>query len=787
MNSGLDSPTDELLPHDLQEVLKNAKNSHIRFIDLSESLQKRIRLWLVQIQSNLFHTNGETRPDLKCYVFSVISIMAISAVLWGAVWKSGSLDSFLLKEYNALNDWVDQKTVDIEVMNLQFRGVKEKKIRQKTKLAKEAEEKNRGWSAIWGRVLSLPQVGLSNKMSWTVLWGSWTALFMDPFGMMPSLVSQNTKFRMLCLMTLVKVVTYTYDLVKNKCNGIFDVNYRTFIPRITLAMMKSFTHILQRFVREKTVAVGRGTPEIGKTSATTANTTQLSEAKIQLRALKAANDSLQHIAIEDFDELIENPIQFGIKVQDAKVKVDMLTGRLSELVNHELVPVIDIQTSRLRDIMSSEFAGKFNIPGDYFGSNRYSMLDSEHFYNVWITIVETILKSNNIAKATLQQVLTQVKTNDENPQWVQGVPFLTTSHWKKPNFGNLMEPWLKQKSAMESLQKFVKMNILPESTFVISAVEEVLSSTSENNTDADDKGSKISEIHESQPAKYLLEVPVQLLQHANIFNHNDNDELTQQPTGNVGRFFILPEHQTLFANQVKSVEAISEQCGQLGISCYEKVLADTSTMIQSFYKYIENAKSEYLKNIRAIFKRHKFIILLCQTMCRILQYFISNCDAFLLTLKVYTENKEIPYSIFGNVMLDDIWKTKGAFKVLKENLDNFKSLKTSKEFVSFQQAQHSIYAPCSSKQTLKSYVKRSSAAMCGIVHGFATSDPFVEQIVRLFNIPDETKCDQVHQCDTCVCIGESLLSSTSRPNVKYSDIIHPKTEHTIQSLNDVDV
>ena len=775
-SSDLDFSADEQLPRDLK--LAKDQNVQIQFADLSQSLQQRMHTWLIQTRSDLFNTDGKSIPNLKHYVFSVISIMAISAVLWGTVWKSGTLDAFLFKQHHALSDWVDQKTVNVEVLNLQFRGKKEKKNRLKAKLLQEAEEKKKNWSTIWERMMSLPQIGFSNlsgNMSWSVLWGSWAAFFMDPFGLIPSLVSQNTKFRMLCLMTLVKIVTYTFDLVRNKCDGIFDVNYRTFIPRITLAMLKSFTRMLERFVRKETIAAA--------TTTTTENNTPLSEAKIQLRALKAANESLPNIAIDEFDKLIENPIQFGIKVQDTKIQIDMLTKQLWEFVDKELEPVIHLHVQPLRDIKTSDFAGKFNIPGNYFSFNRYSMLDSEPFYNIWISIVETMLKSNAIAQVTVQQVSAQAAVNDQNPQWVQGVPFITSSHWRKPKFGKILEQWMEQRDAMESLQKFVKMNILPESVFVLSAVENAISADAnkESNVKVADSDEKTEETQNLKPADYVLEVPLELIQQADVLDHGG---FSLHSIGNIGRFFVLPSHQAKFANQIKIIDSISNQCGQLNITCYDKVLKDTATLVQSFHNEIETAKDEYIRNIRAIYKRHKLIILLCQTMCRILQYFISNVDAFILTLNLYVENKEIPKNIYANADPTDIWNTKGAFKVLKDNLDNFRSLKTSKEFVSFQEAQYAIYIPCSSRGSLKPYVRRLSAIMCSIVHGVNQSNTNIDQIKRLFNIPDESKCDIIHACETCVCIGDTLKPS-SKMNVKYSDIVRRQSEHPLQTLHDI--
>lgn len=764
-DSELDRPTDELLALDLQHA--KDENTDMQFTNLSESLQQRMRLWLSEIQSNLYGDGGMTSPDLRNYVFSVISIMAISAVIWGVVWKSGTLDAFLLRQYEALSEWVDQKTVNIEVSNLRFQGVKEKKTRHKAILAKEAAEKNKGWSAIWGRVISLPQVGftnLTNGMSWTVLWTSWTAFFMDPFDLMPGLVSQNTKFRMLCLMTVVKIVTYTYDLVKNKCDGIFHVNYRTFIPRITLAILKSFMNLLRRFIRYENVQV----------DTTDNDKILLSDAKIQLRALKAASESLSTIAIDEFDELIENPIQFGMKIQDAKSQISKFTSRLAELVENEMDPVIRLRIHPAENLMSSEFAGKFSISGNYFGSVRYSMFDSEKFYNIWITIVETIHRANNFAKITYRQVLTQTSVNDKNPRWVRG--YVTPSHWNKPNFGNIAESWSKQRAAMASLQKFVKMNILPECQDIVSFVEDV---SKVPNDDAAGDDTKTPE--------FVLDVPVELIQHANVLN---NDEWTIS-TASVGHFFVLQDHQTQFENQVRRIHSISKQCGQLGVKCYEDLLQETTSIIESFHDYIIRTKEEYLRNIRVIYNRHKSIILLCKTMCRLLQYFISNYDAFILTLKVYTQNKIVPLRLYesasasasagANVDIRDIWKSKGAFRVLKEKLDNFGELKTSHEFVSFQEAQDAIYAPCSVKHTLKMYLRHASGIMCNIVHSANPNDPFVSQVARLFNITDLSKCDNVETCDTCMCIGEENHAS----NIKLSDIVHQQSEHVIDTLDSI--
>jgi hypothetical protein len=317
---------------------------------------------------------------------------------------------------------------------------------------------------------------------------------------------------------------------------------------------------------------------------------------------------------------------------------------------------------------------------------------------------------------------------------------------------------------------------------VVGAVEKMLLNDADNKQESPpEKQEKSAQSEQSaQPTEYLLQVPVDLIRQANVLDDSEESVIS---TKSVGRFFVLEGHQSQFANQVKLIQSISEKCGQLGISCYEETVQQTLSMIQSFHDHIIQSKEEYIKNIRVIFKRHKFTILLCQTMCRILQYFISNHDAFMLALKVYTDNKVIPDRLFGNENISDIWKSKGAFKVLKENLDKIKELKTSREFVSFQQAQQAIYAPCSAKSTLKTYVKRASAIMCNIVHGSLaglSDDPYIQQVARLFNIPDSSTCGKVDTCETCVCIGESGGS-----NIKYSDIVHQRSEHMIETLADV--
>ncbi len=711
---------DVSLPVDIKKAQRqSSKKSSIQIHDLNESLQNRIHKWLMYVKNNLPGT-FESSPDLSKYTFVVLSVMAMSAVLWGTIWKEGTFDEFIKHQYDRLNNWAEQKELQIKVLGLQRKGRKAKLLLKKA-TEDEANEDRAflNFSIIWNKISSLSTSGIkqlwNSNLSWTALWSSWTLYFSDPFGIIPAIVpgmaSKNVQFRILCVITVLKIVTYVYDLVTNKFSQIFDIYDQTFFPRVTLAILHSFIRILNSYVPAN-------------------KQRESSLVQNQILALKATEENLSNLNVAELDDFIQDPVKYVT----LKERIQKLVSDVNNLCDTKIEKIANGKSSYLKPIDLTKYAGHIEIPStsmekktfferhtSWASSTKhtYSMLNSDIFYSIWIKIAESIIEYDEIFRKIRQDNIIDEKTNQKSD--------ITVSKKWTPSIDKLIY-----------FQKFIKNKILENCNSIKIKVQD----------------------------EFISKIPKKLIELAKIdfakeFKEDSKDsdfKFDFDNSDDVNDFFISDTDRGYFASVLKKLKKITSSCDKKNIECYENEKQEAEKMLSVFETEIKNRKMTYVQKLRTIYNRNLFIIQLCGTMCRLLQYFISGYDAFLLASWVYADNKEVPNDILN------FKQSQSHHRAILFSLQNYKSLNNSSTFITFQDAKTKIVNPLLDINELKIYVNRASILMCKIINAdkiiidVKDDDKYVTRIARLYAIENINECKTVPDCENCLCSKDDNIS-----------------------------
>ena len=710
---------DVSLPVDIKNAkLQSSKKSHIQFHELSESLQDRIRKWLMYVKVHLPGT-FESTPELSKYIFVVLSVMAMSAVIWGTIWKEGTFDEFIKHQYDRLNDWAEQRVLQIKVLKLQEKGQKAKVILEKKMLEqKEQKEALISFSNIWNKILSLSSSGMyqlwTSELSWVTLWSSWTYYFSDPFGMIPGMPPKSVQFHILCFITVIKIVVYVYDLIKNKFSQIFDIYDRTFVPRIILAIIKSFIKILNAYVPQN-------------------RQRESSLIQNQILALEATERNLSNLNVDELDEFIRDPTEYSTM----KEQIQKLLSEVANLCETKIKIIAKGTSLYLKPFNETKYAGQIEIPGALWTKKTYSMLDSTIFYSIWINIAESVIQYDKIFKE-VQKVNTTDEIGKKRKSW-------------------LPERWTKSKDKLVSLQNFIKNKILKNCNSIKNNLQKI----------------------DVVQGQFILDIPEKLMKLAKIdfqkefkedskdsdFNFNFDLDYSDK----VNNFFISNTDRKNFASVLTKLKNITSSCSKKNIQCYVEEMETAAELLRVFETEIKERKMTYVNKLRTIYNRNIFLIELCGTMCRLLQYFISGYDAFVLACSVFEDNKEVPEDI------SNFQQSPSHHKAILFSLQNYQSLKTStSSFITFKNAKSKIVDPLLDIDKLKIYVNRASMLMCKIINAdkiisdVKDDDEYVNRIAQLYAIENFNDCETVPDCENCVC---SKDDNTSPIQLNDEDVI----------------
>lgn len=713
------------------------------------------------------------------YTVAVISILSLSAIVFGVVWsKRESLNSFVIKQYEKLVEWTQKKYLSVSQQKLTRE--QKRQLERQARASKEIEEERKreeaAKSEYWSTYLSNKLKGVvpgfldpTNKASWTALSGMWTAHMTGV---------SNVSFNALIVATVAKFAVFVAYLIRTFIRAeIYGEEYDPLFVRLPEALLTSFLDLLHLKLKKVKLSDEAKSDE-----------ERINAIKTQISQLEAARKALRENIVDLSPSKQSTPTKLAKRVESVKRKQTELEQQKQQLVE-KIDSLVVPKPYNLEPLLSTEFSGgKYET--SYWGGQKFKPNDSIYL-KVWITLADSILSFVDSQEKVTSELQELAASNDRsNYPKQKGYPGFP-NEWNKflNKQSELMgSAWTDQRDELLNLRKFITVYILEPSKKIVDGVKKL---------DVADKlkfGVPVSVLKSLDSKSPIKET--------DDGKHNDDDDDDENnefysPKSrstpikvNLVSEFVSDEDRRLLKQAKKDLE--KELPKQYTVEQKNQELETLIRESQTTLREIEsNAISEqisYGNTVANMFKRHQQTIRMSKVACQLLKYFVALRDAYDTSVSLYIQNKSLTFKskdflsdsrnflsivdIYNHLTSED----NSDEEIVGNEFTISRSipLKEKSNYVLYEKAMGMVFTPFEKnfKNRYRSLLQLLKDYMCQIYHITDKLDNLhpksieevksdLNSIRTLYNI--QSVCSEHDACVECDCDDVSNIKDIKNP------------------------
>jgi hypothetical protein len=689
---------------------------------------------------------------LGVYIFTVLSILGLSGLIFGRVWRhKGSLNQFIAEQHKKLLHWVRQKYVTITKHKVQ-RDIERHRRRAKERENQQAQlqpEKSY-WETLKDTVSSVGPHKIirslldpENKTSWALLGSMWVQYMT---GTHVPYVGSQLPFGAVVTASAAKLLVFIFYHAKKLIRQEFyGVDYDPFFIRIPVEILTAFLNLLHQRLDNKRLTALDGTSKADLDSTDAEMERLYKEIKDLERTRDLLKTNLQDLSSADLNILKSDPEKITQRIEEKKAVQGELESRLTQVTTELKKYIAGVSTKpNISSLHTTQIMGIMETPGLIRNWNK--SVDTIYL-DTWITVAQYIINFQSTQKSVVSDLIRLGEANDTGNKYDKYAEWtFSSSPWQLfesevNRGGKILE---KQRTNLADIRKFIVINLLRPSERIVTKITNLKHTENDSN-------------------ELLLGVPTKILEFIREKSTLQLDNIDEKIPW---EWFISDKDaeslKTLNQNSVLPSEILPlEEKNQWIMQFLDRA----NQLLGSIKSQTKHRRDVYVTHLFYIYQRHVENILLCKAMCTLLKFLISCKDALDVSVLLYEKNK----TLTGSVTIDNVLN---IYDHLSDSSNSSHSLpsgieiKDSDDNNTFKESLQISYGKVNTYETLHRRIIHVTTHMCYVcdlclkldnpADAFHKDDmkerDDIKTIQTLYNVPIE-KCPERsdQMCQECVC------------------------------------